>query len=87
VRKLLARYRIYDFRWDEEELSDMNDKMQEALHWLPRMHLFFQPGPGDDDQLDPKIMEEIQERQQLVGTMLPSGAQLFYQRILRSVGF
>lgn len=87
VRKLLAKYRIYDFRWDEVELSDMNDKMQEALHWLPRMHLFFQPNPEDNDQLDPKIMEDIQERQQLVGTMLPSGAQLFYQRILRSVGF
>lgn len=87
VKRLLAGYRMYDFRWDEDELSDINNRMQEALHWLPRMHLFFKSNHEGDDQLHPNITKDIQKRQQRVGDMIPSGAQLLYQRILRSVGF
>ena len=88
VRKMLAGYRIYQFRWDDQELSGMNNKMEEALHWLPRMHLFF-VGQGDSntEERNPKMEEDIQKRQDLIDEMFLGGVQLLYQRVLRSVGF
>lgn len=88
VRKMLANYRIHRPKWDERELSVIHSKMEEALHWLPRMHLFFAAQKTSDaEECSPKVEEDIRRRQDLIDGMFLGGAQLLYQRVLRSVGF
>ncbi|KAF1972112.1 hypothetical protein BU23DRAFT_166138 [Bimuria novae-zelandiae CBS 107.79] len=85
VRRMVALYRIHSFKWDEQELSDLNQKMHESMHWLSRMHLFFQPNLSGVDELSPIVVEDIQSREDLIKNMVPSGFQVLRQLFVRSI--
>ncbi|KAJ4301773.1 hypothetical protein N0V90_003867 [Kalmusia sp. IMI 367209] len=85
VKQMLNGRLIYRLKWDEIELHRMNKKLLMAVHWLPRMKLFFEPSDGAAGGLSTKVIEDIQRREELITAMLPSGVQLLRQRLQRFV--
>ncbi|KAL5399327.1 hypothetical protein PMIN06_004901 [Paraphaeosphaeria minitans] len=84
VKKMLREWRAHALRWDEQELLEINEKLQMAVDWLPRMHLFLQGSSGLKN-VDQRIEEDIHQRQNTVDEMLPSGIQWLRQHIIRLI--
>jgi hypothetical protein len=84
VKKMLQGWRGHDLRWDEQELSNINQKLQMAVDWLPRMRLFLRENSSTaiDDE---KIYNDILRRKGILDEMLSSGVQWLRQRILRLI--
>ncbi|KAL1597838.1 hypothetical protein SLS60_008325 [Paraconiothyrium brasiliense] len=85
VKRMLKGWQAHELKWDEQELSDMNQKLKMAVDWLPRMRLFLKPSDSSAEGGTKKVADDMLRRKHRLDEMIPSGVQLLRQRILRLI--
>lgn len=87
VKKMLQGWSAHAFRWDEQEFLDINERLQMAVDWLPRMHLFLRHRTATTApvEIDAEIDEQMVQISDTIDELLPSGFQWLRQRIIRLI--
>lgn len=84
VKKMLQGWQAHDFKWDEQELLEIDRKLHMAVDWLPRMRLYLRN--NSSPQADEEITSEIERRKDVLHELLaPSGLSSLRRCILRLI--